>query len=186
MSTTTDNMPWDPDPVVLTPDQASPETDEGPTVGRRSVPVALAGKRFDPKVAPVAKMPEYPVYDPSDDYKVLEDVDYSDVSSLNRDINIARATLFRAVERLKHAKRAESDARFTYNRAYNRVLAGLTGGSEKQRLAIADIQTEELYGKLIVEERLADEAVNFLRAIRSELDSLAGLSHNVRAQMQLQ
>lgn len=182
MSSATDS-PWDDEPTP-----ATPAADEAPAApaGRRSAPVALGGRRFDPSSRQEADLPAYPDYDLDSQYQVEEEVDYADIMNINRQINRARNMMFRAVRELKRAQRAEAEARFEYKRAYNRVLAGLSGGSEKQRLATADLETEELYGKVIVAERLADEALNFLRAMRAELDSLAGLSHNVRAQMQVQ
>lgn len=177
------DAPWDDDVQVGT--QSSNADKDDKPVGRRSAPVALGGKRFDPDNLPNDNaFPEYP--DDEDDYVVEDDVDYIDVSSLNRQINRARSALFKATRRLKYAQRVEAEAKFNYKRAYNRTLAGLTGGSEKQRLATADLTTESLYSEVIIAERLSEEALNVLRAIRAELDALAGLSHNIRAQMQLQ
>lgn len=117
-------------------------------------------------------------YAPSD-----EEVSFEDLGDINRQINRARVALFRGTQILAQTKREEADKEFLYKRAFNRALLKVSGGTEKTRVTTASLQTEDEWGEFLVAQRVAEEATNHLRAIRSELDALAGLSHNVRAQM---
>lgn len=119
-----------------------------------------------------------------DDYAPTdEEVSFEDLSDINRQINRARVALFRGTQILAQTKRDEADKEFLYKRAFNRALLKVSGGTEKTRVTTASLQTEDEWGEYLVAQRVAEEATNHVRAIRSELDALAGLSHNVRAQM---
>lgn len=118
------------------------------------------------------------------DYALTDgEVSFEDLSDLNRQINRARVALFRGTQILAQSKREEADKEFLYKRAFNRALLKVSGGTEKTRVTTASLQTEDEWGEYLVAQRVAEEATNHLRAIRSELDALAGLSHNTRAQM---
>lgn len=117
-------------------------------------------------------------YSPTD-----EEVSFEDLGDINRQINRARVALFRGTQILAQTKREEADKEFLYKRAFNRALLKVSGGTEKTRVTTASLQTEDEWGEYMVAQRVAEEATNHLRAIRSELDALAGLSHNIRAQM---
>jgi hypothetical protein len=163
----------------------STSSDEaGPS--RRGAPVASGGKRID-----VAEMPStpqevrYPSGYVADEYAVDENVDYNDLMTVNRDLIRARSRLFRATRILAEAQREEAAAKTKYKSAINRQLVMLSGGSEKQRQAIAEVQCEDLIGEWVVADRVADEALNHLRAVRSDLDALDTLSNNIRAQMKI-
>lgn len=153
---------------------------------RASSQVAYAGKLVDPSEFPNSPVPEYPETDTwAFNYLPDAHADYSDISDLNRDINRSRFRLFRANSGLKEAQRQEVSAEIEYRRAHARVMAGLSGGSEKQRTAIADLKTEEEYANYMLAKQVAKEYESLVRQLRVDLDSLAGISHNIRAQMSL-
>lgn len=120
---------------------------------------------------------------PGDYAPTDEEVSFEDLGDINRQINRARVALFRGTQILAQTKREEADKEFLYKRAFNRALLKVSGGTEKTRVTTASLQTEDEWGEYLVAQRVAEEATNHLRAIRSELDALAGLSHNIRAQM---
>lgn len=154
---------------------------------RAASQVAYGGKLVDPSDFPEKQMPSFPNHEDNWDFNYLPDAlaDYSDISNLNRDINRSRFRLFRANNGLKEAQRNEVSAEIEYRRAHARVMAGLSGGSEKQRTAIADLKTEEEYANYMLAKQVAKEYESLVRQLRVDLDSLAGISHNIRAQMNL-
>lgn len=153
---------------------------------QRAAAVAYNGRPVDLNRIPSAHMPPFPGdQDPNFQYFPEAEIDYSDLSVLNRDINRARYRLFRANAALKEAQRKEAEAEFEYRRAHARVMAGLSGGSEKQRQAIADLKVEQEWADWMVAKQVAKEYESLLRQLRVDLDSLAGISHNVRAQINI-
>lgn len=170
-----------PDTVTETSPETSPETKPA----RSTIPIANDGRRIDPTTLPPTAPLPFPAPHHTTNYSVDPNVDYTDISALNRDINRARAQLFNATRALRDAERFSADKKRAYKSAWNRAHIGLSGGSERQRIAITDTLTEELYSHTLVADTLVNESLNNLRAIRAELDALAGLSHNIRAQMQV-
>lgn len=153
---------------------------------QRAASVAYNGRPVNLDSITSATMPSFPEnQDPAFQYFPDAEVDYSDLSTLNRDINRSRYRLFRANAALKEAQRKEAEAEFEYRRAHARVMAGLSGGSEKQRQAIADLQVEQEWADWMVAKQVSKEYESLLRQIRVDLDSLAGISHNVRAQISI-
>lgn len=152
--------------------------------GARSAPLAYAGRRVNPNSYQVEYVPEFP--DLEDGYIVLEDVDYDDVSKINRQINRARAALFRADRAAALARRQEAVSKAAYRRAFALALIQVSGSSEKQRTAVAELAVGEEYSDFLVAEAVVKETESLVRAIRTELDALAEESRNLRAQMNLQ
>lgn len=134
-------------------------------------------------------MPAYPSETRQEQFTAYApdaELDFHDIFELNRSIMVARNRLYHATQMLKLAQRQESDAKYEWKSAYNRALLQISNGTEKQRAALAEILTEEQYAHFLQAERLSDEALNFLRATREDLHALINLSHNMRAQMQIQ
>lgn len=168
---------------TVNPSTKGGETEEKPTK-KRGTGLAYDGKpvmvsdeedRSDKNLSFPGQVDDYA---PTD-----EEVSFEDLSDINRQINRARVALFRGTQILAQTKRDEADKEFLYKRAFNRALLRVSGGTEKTRVTTASLQTEDEWGEYLVAQRVAEEATNHVRAIRSELDALAGLSHNVRAQM---
>lgn len=182
-----DQAPWDETPETGQNPSTPDETVEGKTNAvRKGSPIAAGGKRLSTEDYPETPLPTFPPNFAGDHYDPNPDVDYNDLTSLGRQINSARKALFKANRGLTIAQRDEAVSKFAYRRAHNRAMVSLSGGSEKQRLATADLQTEELYGQWLVKERIVEEMLNQVRAMRTELDSLTVLSHNLRAQINIQ
>lgn len=148
--------------------------------------VAFAGKIVDVTNAPEVTFPEFPKAGGLESWVPGADqVDFSDLAAINQQILYSRRRLYAANNELREAQRRKVEAEFEYRRAHNRIMAGLTGGSEKQRSAIADVRTEELWAAYLLASQIADEYLALVRAVRTDLDALQGLSHNVRAQIQM-
>lgn len=194
------NPPWE----DASDTKKSSAAAEEATPARRGAPVAIDGKRANVNDYPEAELPLFPGQERkknargeveidssreryiSQQYDPNTGVDFVDLSALNTQINRARKALFDANAALARAERTEARREYEYRRAHARALVSLSGGSEKQRIAYADVDTEAEYGELLVARTLVKECVNQVRALRTELDVLTVMSHNLRAQMQLQ
>jgi hypothetical protein len=118
-------------------------------------------------------------------YEPGVDIDISDLSAVSREILLARRRMFQVQRALTDAQRKAAETKFDHRRARNRYLIGLSGGTDKSREAMADVATEEEYGDMVVAEQVAADLLAQSRAVKAELDSLANLSHNIRAQINL-
>lgn len=156
------------------------------TAQRGGSGIAADGRLLDP-----SHFPHKPMGTPPEDSALLgyvpseEDFDFSDIHAVNQAINIARRRLFQATQELKHYQQEAAKAKYEWKSAVNRALVVMSGGTEKTRQAMAEIQTEDEYSAYLVAELAADSALTFLRSTRSDLDALMNVSHNVRAQMQV-
>lgn len=153
----------------------------------RSSGVALQGKLVDmtayEKEAP---FPGWPNYNRDDMFIPNEEVDYSDLSTLNRDINRTRSMLFRVKNELANARRDEVQAAIAYRQAYNRAFLGLSGGTEAIRKTMAEVMTEDLYSELMIAQNIVKEQTSLSYNVSKELDTLKTLSDNLRKQMSIQ
>ena len=172
----TENLPWD------TTETTEVNTPTKSTPAQRGTPVTSGGKRVNVNSSPPSNLIFKNI---PEEYEPTPEVDYQDISELNRDINNARRALFYATKELSKAEQVEANAKYAYKNNVNREMVKLSGGSEKQRIAIAELATEELYGHFLVAERARVAAENYVRAIRADLSALEGLGHNIRAQMQV-
>lgn len=151
----------------------------------RTTPLAFAGRRVSAANYQKEHPPVFPADTITDDYQLDQGISFSEVHSINTQINRARAALFRANSALAEANRAEAAAKMKYRHAHALALIQVSGSSEKQRTAVADLATEEEYANLIVAEKISEEMLSQVRALRTELDALFNISHNLRAQMNL-
>lgn len=162
------------------------ETRRDDAVRQEEPRIAISGKRVKIDDIPRKPMPDFPEEDRVYDYvpPVGSGNDFLDLRHLNEQMMLGRRRLYLTNNKLREAQRNEAQAEFEYRRAYSRILAGLSGGSERQRLAIADIQCEELWAEYLLAKQISQELLALVRAIRADLDSLSNLSHNIRAEIQ--
>lgn len=129
--------------------------------------------------------PSWP-QDPRDEaYLPDEEIDFSDLSELNREINKARARSFRVKGSVADARKEETEAEDAYRKAYNRALVGLSGGSAETRKALAEINTEDLYSRVLVSQTVVKQLINLSYAVSRDLDVLKTISDNLRKQLSL-
>jgi hypothetical protein len=136
-------------------------------------------KRSLPQAKDVSIISEFKDYEPSNL------IDMNDLKEVNREIMNLRMRLHRIRKEFDKANRIALQAKFLYEQDKKRVLIGLSGGSDKQREAIAEIMCEELLGKSIVCSAVAQELSNHSRDTRYELDALKEISNNLRKQIDL-
>lgn len=153
----------------------------------RSSGVALRGRLVDmSEYEREAPFPGWPALNRDDAFIPNEEVDYSDLSTLNRDINRTRSMLFRVKNELANARREEVQAAIAYRQAYNRAFLGLSGGTEAIRKTMAEVMTEELYSDLMIAQNIVKEQTSLSYNVSKELDTLKTLSDNLRKQMSIQ
>lgn len=121
-------------------------------------------------------------YEPSS----VEDVDYTDLMNVTKEIINLRIRLHQVRKELQVAKRMALKTKFVYEQEKKKVWIGITGGSDKSREAAAELMTAELYTHYLVANAVADEINEHSRVIRTELDALKEISNNLRRQIDLQ
>lgn len=129
---------------------------------------------------------QWPALHNDDIYVPDEEVDYQDLSSLNREIMRQRSMSFRVKNRLTEARQEETDTSDIYRRAYNRQLLGLSGGTVEVRKAQAEVATEDLYSDFLVAQTVVKDITNLSYTVSRDLDVLKTLSDNLRKQMSIQ
>lgn len=132
-----------------------------------------------PAPGTVSVISEYDAYEPSDD------IDYTNLSSINQELSSLRVRLHRVRKELKNAERAALRLKYDYDQQKKRTWIGISGGSDKSREAMAELICEESYSKYLVAATVAKEISQHSRDIRLELDTLRELSNNLRRQIDL-
>lgn len=175
-------------PAVDGSDEAEPggkqqKSDKRPP--SRGVSMALAGRPVGE--APVApERPRWPgAANAEEVYVPEEEFDVSDLAEVNRQMNRARARLFRVSQHLKGAQRELAEAQIEYDRAMRRALVSLSGGTEASRKAMAEIQCEPLENRVVVAKQVVEEWKKRSIDVRDDLKAIENISHNVRAQMDI-
>lgn len=163
----------------------SPEDEKKPAARKRSG-LAMGGKPIDvTDHNSSSPFPSWPLGIPDDNYVPHDEADYSDLSKLNRDINHTRAMSFRVKNRLAIARHHETEIGDKYRRAYNRQIISISGGTEAQRKAQAEINTEDTYSEYLVAQAVVKDLTNLSYAVSRDLDTLKTLSDNLRKQMSI-
>lgn len=163
----------------------STEDEKKPAARKRSG-LAMGGKPIDINdYNEPAPFPSWPTGMPDDLYVPQEEADYYDLSKINKDINHARAMSFRVKNRLALARHHETEIGDKYRRAYNRQIISISGGTEAQRKAQAEINTEDIYSDYLVAQAVVKDLTNLSYAVSRDLDTLKTLSDNLRKQMSI-
>lgn len=148
----------------------------------RSSSMASGGRPVEaPPSAPHAPLWPGPA-NPEEAY-VPSEFDCSDLAEVNRQMNRARARLFRVSASLKDAQRGLVDASMAYERQMRRELVTLSGGTEASRRAMAEIRCEHLENAVVVAKQVEQEWKKRAMDVRDDLRAIENISHNVRAQM---
>lgn len=138
----------------------------------------LENRHSLPKAEDVTIVSEFRNYEP-------ETIDMSDLSSINKEIALLRIRIHKIRKELDKANRISQQAKYQYEQEKKRILIGLSGGSDKQREAVAELMAEELLTKAIVSQAVHQEIVNHSRDIRYELEALREMSNNLRKQIDI-
>lgn len=120
-------------------------------------------------------------------YDIAEDInfDFEDLSEINKRLNQSRIKFYRIGSQLKDAQRHLSDAKSAYNRRMRRELLNTSGGTEKTRIASAELACEDWENDVAVATQLVSEITNEQRIASKDLDVLESLANNARAQLKI-
>lgn len=144
--------------------------------------MAMNGKSVGANLPEDPGFPSWPT--PSEDeLYVPEEIDFTDLSNLNREINRARSRSFRVKNQLGFARQHETEVAERYRRAYNRALVSVSGSSAEQRKAFAEIGVEGLYSEVLIAQGVVKELTNLSYAVSKDLDVLKTISDNLRKQL---
>lgn len=175
-----------PTPVLAAPPASDPRPARQATVVTRPEPeergLGLA-HRGKPATVPPRPTHAYTTNGRIDawlaDWSPFKDV--HDLAEVNEAI-IRIATAMTDVERIYSEIAAyERTVAAEYEQLRNRAIVQTSGGSEKSRLAYADILVEELKLRLDEARMQRERAERCTRLLRSHLDAVQSISHNVRS-----
>lgn len=184
-----DSSPWDPADEPQETSATSAPAPTKPADHSNSGPsIAYRGQRVSPSAYDHATPIDPHAFRsfPDDVPIVDEDFDFNDLLGVNKEIIRTRRRLYAATQEMKKSQRLEVQAKVAYNRKHAVTLIGLSGGTEKVRQAIADLESEEEYSTYLIAQQVSNEWTNMMRTLKADLDTLAGISHNIRAQIQAQ
>lgn len=152
-------------------------------VAPRGAPVS-AGKR--PVIRPAPALPAWAATDDQDrgDGEV-EQVDYHDLASINRDLLHLRARMHRVRRGMRQAARDAVEAKLTYHRALRRALVQQSGGSAETRKASAELLCEDLEADMVMKQQVVDEYNSLFRAVRDDVENAKTVAYNLRSLMSL-
>lgn len=130
-------------------------------------------------------MKPFPQWNPVNDEEIDQLTDFSDLSEVNQRLNRLRARFYRIHQALAEAQRAHSEAKSEYSKRLRREMVNISGGTEKTRVAMAEIACEEWESEVTIRNQVVNELVSEQRIISKDLDILETLSNNIRAQMKV-
>lgn len=114
-----------------------------------------------------------------------EEFDATDLMQVNRELNRARARIFRCSQTLKRVQRALAEAQVDYDRQMRRALVTQSGGTAESRRALAEIQCEEFENRVVIGKQVVEEWRRRCNDARDDLKALENISHNVRASLDI-
>lgn len=165
-------------------EKAEEKAGEKKEPGRRGMASAGAA------VSEIPAAPDAPVWPtfaniPDAAYVPDEEFDATDLLQVNRELNRARARIFRCSETLKMCQRTFADAQSAYDRAMRRALVSVSGGTAESRRALAEIQCEEFENRVVIGKQVVEEWRRRCNDARDDLKALENISHNVRASLDI-
>lgn len=153
--------------------------------------IAVDGKKVNPEDLPAYT--EFKKKEISDDEKAFdqwiydsEDItDFSKLEEVNKAIVQVKLKKSRVNRRLKVARKAAAGAKYYYERAKRRQIVTVSGSSDRMRVAMAEIFTEELEVDYIVASTEEEEMKSLLRNLTKEAEDLKEISYNIRRELDI-
>lgn len=178
--------PYEDDPfgetTVSTDDPfATPSAAEGEVTIPRGGPVSNGRRSPVPTAPPLPAWADAAPQDHGDGATNEDEIDYSDLASLNRDLQRLRIRMNRVRREMRRAQRESIEAKLAYNRALRRALVQQTGGSAETRKANAELLCEELEAVMVMKAQVADEYNTLFRAVRDDIENAKVVAYNLRA-----
>lgn len=179
-------------PALAAPETAAPAAPESVEVKAEKKPPAQRGGGMAAGGAPIDSLPAAPdrpgwpgALSPDEDYVPDEEFDATDLAEVNRELNRARARIFRCSQVLKRVQRAQAEAQVDYDRAMRRALVSISGGTSESRRAMAEIKCEEFENRVVIGKQVVEEWKKRCTDARDDLKAVENISHNVRAQIDI-
>lgn len=176
---------------VAAPAAPAPEAVEAGEVKTEKKPPAQRGAGMAAGGAPIdipapPQRPGWPgALSPDEDYIPDEEFDATDLMEVNRELNRARARIFRCSQVLKRVQRAQAEAQVDYDRSMRRALVSISGGTSESRRAMAEIKCEEFENRVVIGKQVVEEWKKRCTDARDDLKAVENISHNVRAQLDI-
>lgn len=158
-----------------------------PQIPLKTTGMARSGQPILIDSIPPAKdtLPRSPIVSQYADYEP-DEIDYNDLSTVNRQLNELRTRLHRIRKEMIKADREFLRARFSYESEKKRIMISISGATANEREAMSELLSEDKYSEMLVAQQVAKELSQHNSALRSELEALRELSMNARRIMDLQ
>lgn len=177
-----------PAPAAAVP--AAPAPSPAPLSETETV-IPAGGPVSDGKRAPIGPANPLPAWrspelqDQGDGAGPGEQIDYSDLAAVNRDLAAQRIRLNRVRRQLRAASREAVEARLKYSRELRRQLVQQSGGSAEMRKAAAELACEDLEADAVMKEQVAAEYNTLFRSVRDDIENVKVIAYNLRSLMNL-
>lgn len=135
---------------------------------------------------PLPKARDITVTSAYHDYVPEEEIDYTDLASVNRQLVALRMRMHHVRKDLAIADRVVVSKKWAFEGEKKRAMISLSGGTEKVREAAADLIAEDAYSEFLVAQEVAKEIAQHNRDLRGDLDLLKEISNNLRRIIDLQ
>lgn len=168
-----------------------PEQKKTRSRGSSSTGLAYGGKPvdFDELKETVEKSePVFPTWSTADSIGVArpDAPDYEDLLAVNRGLSTITHSITRVTNGLENESRRLTVMESNYRKAKALALLGVSGGTSAMREAFADLMVQEEHDAVLVQRALVEELSQRIRVLKFELDATIAVSHNLRAQLQVQ
>lgn len=111
--------------------------------------------------------------------------DHLDISTINVALirTVKALALTTADLKVESKKLAEAETRWKHE--YNVALMCVSGGTEKSRIAAAELASEAEFNEMKLQQAKVQELKNLSGTIRAALDTYQSVSNNLRAEMKV-
>jgi hypothetical protein len=151
--------------------------------------IPAGGPVFGGKRSEIPASKPLPAWEPTEAQDWGDDadsIDYSDLSSLNKDLQKLRIRMSRIRREMRRAGREATEAKLNYHRSLRRALVQQTGGSAESRKASAELLCEDLEAETVIKAQVADEYNTLFRSVRDDVENAKVVAYNLRAIMNMQ
>lgn len=111
--------------------------------------------------------------------------DYSDFEALDKAMTAARRALFIITDKINEYDRKSRGAKKSYERAYQSAYLESTEKTSEAKRFRAAIKCEDLENEWIMLDQLKEELTRTSFTLKSELNTLQTIAHNLRQQLKM-
>ncbi len=113
-------------------------------------------------------------------------IDHLDISEVNRALVRSAHALSVATTHLRRELTCLSEAESRAKHEFNVAMLQVSGGTEKSRVAAAELVSEEYWNELRLQQAKVQTLKNDCFTIRAALDAYQAVSNNLRAEIRVQ